>query len=162
MKHLTEEDLVLRYYGEAPRGAGADEHLESCEACRTNLKAMARVLDAMNGLEAPEPLDGLSVRVWQRIAPELAKSSRRRWTEWLAPGRLAAVAAMAALVIAAFLAGRVSQRQTQTAGLSTLAVYGPKIWSQSSRGRSGASATSRQTSRWRFLLAGFPSTSIMW
>ncbi len=78
---------------------------------------MSRVLDAMNGLEVPEPLDGLSERVWQRIAPELA-ASRPRWRDWLAPGRLAAVGAMAALVIAAFLAGRVSQRQTQTAGLS--------------------------------------------
>ncbi len=118
MKHLTEEELVLRYYGEPSSGAGADEHLESCEACRTNLTAMAHVLDAMNSLEVPEPLDGLSERAWRRIAPELAESRRRRWTEWLAPGRLAAVGAMAALVIAAFLAGRVSQRPTQMAGLS--------------------------------------------
>jgi len=117
MKHLTEEDLVLRYYGE-PNGAGAEEHLESCEACRANLVSMSRVLDAMNGLEVPEPLDGLSNRVWQRIAPQLAESPARWWTEWLAPGRLAAVAAMAVLVIAAFLAGRVSQRQAQMAGLS--------------------------------------------
>jgi hypothetical protein len=116
MKHLSEEDLVLRYYGEAS-GAGAEEHLESCEACRANLVSMARVLDAMNGLEVPEPLDGLSERVWQRIAPELG-ASRARWRDWLAPGRLAAVGAMAALVIAAFLAGRVSERQTQMAGLS--------------------------------------------
>jgi hypothetical protein len=116
MKHLSEEDLVLRYYGEAS-GAGAEEHLESCEACRANLVSMARVLDAMDGLEVPEPLDGLSERVWQRIAPEL-RASRARWRDWLAPGRLAAVATMAALVIAAFLAGRVSQRQTQMAGLS--------------------------------------------
>jgi len=118
MKHLSEEDLVLRYYGEPQSGGGVEEHLASCEACRTNLAAMTRVLDVMDGLEVPEPLDGLSGRVWQRIAPELAESSRRRWMEWLAPGRLAAVGAMAVLVIAAFLAGRVSQRQTQMAGLS--------------------------------------------
>jgi hypothetical protein len=114
MKHLSEEDLVLRYYGEPPSGAGADEHLESCEACRASLASMTRVLDAMDGLEVPEPLDGLGSRVWQRIAPQLAES-RTRWTDWFAPRRLAA---MAALVIAAFLAGRVSQRQTQMAGLS--------------------------------------------
>src|SRR5690348_15800591 len=108
MKHLSEVDLVLRYYGEAS-GVGAEEHLAYCEACRTNLAAMTRVLDVVDGLEVPEPLDGLSGRVWQRIAPELAESSRRRWMEWLAPGRLAAVGAMAVLVIAAFLAGRVSQ-----------------------------------------------------
>jgi hypothetical protein len=116
MKHLTEEELVLWYYGEAS-GADGDEHLESCDACRAHLAAGARVLDAMNGLEVPEPLEGLSERVWQRIAPELSES-RSRWRDWLAPGRLAAVGAMAALVIAAFLAGRVSQRQMQMAGLS--------------------------------------------
>jgi hypothetical protein len=118
MKHLTEEDLVLRYYGEPTSGAAADEHLESCEACRANLVSMSRVLDAMDGLEVPEPLDGLSGRVWQRIAPQLAESRTRWWTNWFAPRRLVAVAAMAALVIAAFLAGRVSQRRIQLAGLS--------------------------------------------
>jgi hypothetical protein len=118
MKHLSEEDLILRYYGEPPSGTGVDEHLESCEACRANLVSMARVLDAMDGLEVPEPLDGLSGRVWQRIAPQLAASQAHWWTDWFAPRRLVAVAAMAALVIAAFLAGRVSQRPTQMAGLS--------------------------------------------
>ena len=115
MKHLSEQDLVLRYYGEAPGGAGAEEHLESCAACRANLASMSRVLDAMDGLEVPEPLHGLSGRVWQRIAPQLAESRTRRWKEWFAPRRLAA---MVALVIAAFLAGRVSQRPMQMAELS--------------------------------------------
>jgi len=105
MKHLTEEELVLRYYGEAG-GAGAEEHLDSCDGCRANLVSMARVLDAMDGLEVPEPLDGLSNRVWQRIAPELGGIARAL-EGLVAPGRLAAVGAMAALVIAAFLAGRV-------------------------------------------------------
>ena len=118
MKHLSEEDLVLRYYGEPSGGAAVDEHLQTCEACRANLVSMSRVLDAMDGLEVPEPLDGLSGRVWQRIAPQLAESRTRWWTDWFAPRRLVAVAAMAALVVGAFLAGRVSQRQTQVAGLS--------------------------------------------
>jgi len=118
MRHLTEEDLILRYYSEPPSVVGADEHLESCETCRANLISMSRVLDAMDDLEVPEPLDGLSNRVWQRIAPQLAESHTRWWTDWFAPRRLAVVAAMAVLVIAAFLAGRVSQRRTQMAGLS--------------------------------------------
>ena len=118
MKHLSEEDLILRYYGEPTSGAEADEHLESCEACRASLVSMSRVLDAMDELEVPEPLDGLSNRVWQRIAPQPAESRTRWWTDWFAPRRLAVVAAMAVLVIAAFLAGRVSQRRTQMAGLS--------------------------------------------
>ena len=31
MKHLSEEDLVLRYYGEPSGGAAVDEHLQTCE-----------------------------------------------------------------------------------------------------------------------------------
>jgi hypothetical protein len=117
MKHMTEEDLVLRYYGERSEG-GVDEHLASCEACRASLASITRVLDAMDGLEVPEPLGDLGSRVWQRIEPQLADSGAHWWTTWLAPRRLAAVAAMALLVVAAFLAGRVSQRRLQMAGLS--------------------------------------------
>jgi hypothetical protein len=75
------------------------------------------VLDAMDALEAPEPSEAYGSRVWQRIAPQLAQTPERWWTTWFAPRRLVAVAAMAALLIGAFLAGRVSQRR-QMAGLS--------------------------------------------
>jgi hypothetical protein len=122
MNHFTEEELVLWYYGERSEDA-ADEHLVSCEACRAGLASVTRVLDAMDGLEVPEPLSGLDKRVWQKIEPQLAESggnwrAKHGWTNWFAPRRLAAVAAMAVLVVAAFLAGRVSQRRLQVAGLS--------------------------------------------
>ncbi len=119
MKHLNEEELVLHYYGEGAEGAG--EHLQTCEACRASFGSLARVLRAMDKLEAPEPAAGYEGRVWNRLAPELTKSRARWWSElgaWLTPRRLAAVAAMAALLAAAFLAGRVSQQRQQVAGLS--------------------------------------------
>ncbi len=116
MKHLNEDELVLHYYGEVHDG-GVEQHLQACEACRANLESLARVLDAMDGLKAPEPAAAYGSRVWHRIAPQLAQSAERWWTCWFAPRRLVAAAAMAALLIGAFLAGRVSQRR-QMAGLS--------------------------------------------
>jgi len=116
MKHLNEDELVLHYYGEG-RDAGVEQHLEACAACRANLESLTRVLDAMDALEAPEPSETYGSRVWQRISPQLGQTPERWWTNWFAPRRLVAVAAMAALLIGAFLAGRVSQRR-QMAGLS--------------------------------------------
>jgi len=116
MKHLSEEELVLHYYGEGE--AGASEHLRACEVCRAGLESLARVLHAMDGIEAPERSEAYGSRVWNRIAPQLEKPRARWITLWLEPRRLVAAAAMAALLIAAFLAGRVSQRRHQMAGLS--------------------------------------------
>jgi hypothetical protein len=118
MKHLNEEDLVLHYYGE--RGDGVDGHLENCELCRASFKSLARVLHAMDGLEAPERSEAYGSRVWSQIAPQLEQSRGRWWTglaTWWEPRRLVVVGAMAVLLVVAFLAGRVSQRQ-QMAGLS--------------------------------------------
>ena len=116
MKHLNEDELVLHYYREA-RDAGIEQHLKACDACRTNLESLTRVLDAMDRLETPEPSEAYGRRVWQRIAPQLAQVREGWWAGWFQPSRLVAAAAMAALLIGAFLAGRVSQRR-QMAGLS--------------------------------------------
>jgi len=116
MKHLNEDELVLHYYGEG-HDAAVEQHLQACEACRTNLESLVRVLEAMDRLEVPEPSEAYGSRVWQRVAPRLAQTRERWWAGGLAPRRLVATAAMAALLIGAFLAGRVSQRR-QMAGLS--------------------------------------------
>ncbi len=119
MKHLSEEELVLHYYGERADGAG--EHLQACESCRTAFELLERVLHTMDGLEVPEPAEGYEGRVWRRLAPELDGPRAHWWSGfalWLSPRRLVTAAAMAALVIAAFLAGRVSQQRQQVAGLS--------------------------------------------
>ena len=116
MKHLNEDDLVLHYYGER-QDPEAQRHLEACEECRAHLRSLTRVLDAMNRLEPPAPSEDYGNRVWQRIAPQLEPAPARWWAGWFAPRRLVAAAAMATLLVAAFLAGSVSQRR-QIAGLS--------------------------------------------
>jgi len=119
MKHLNEEDLVLHYYGEDAPGAG--KHIETCDTCRASFESLARVLRAMDTLDVLEPLEGYEGRVWNKLAPELKNPREHWWSHlglWLTPRHLAAAAAMAALLVAAFLAGRVSQQRQQVAGLS--------------------------------------------
>lgn len=115
MKHLSEEELVLHYYGEGH--ARVAEHLQTCGVCRAGLESLARVLHVMDGIEAPERSEAYGSSVWNRIAPQLDKPRARWFAQWIEPRRLVAAAALAALVIAAFLAGRFSPRQ-QAAGLS--------------------------------------------
>ena len=100
--------------------AGAGEHLGTCDACRALFESLALVLRAMDKLETPELLEGYEGRVWNKLEPELKNSREHRWNYlvlWFTPRRLVATAAMALLLVAAFLAGRVSQ-QRQVAGLS--------------------------------------------
>src|SRR5262249_61513522 len=44
--HLTDDDLVLHYYGEMERAdeARAESHLEACHACRGNYGRLQRVM----------------------------------------------------------------------------------------------------------------------
>ncbi|MCU1273387.1 MAG: hypothetical protein JWO48_818 [Bryobacterales bacterium] len=120
MRHLNQEELVLEYYGER-RDEGIREHLEACESCRASFESLARVLNAMNDFEAPERSAVYGSRVWHQIAPQLGQSRESWWSalsRWFAPRRLAAISAMAVLLVVAFIAGRVSQRPHETAGLS--------------------------------------------
>lgn len=120
MRHLNQEELILEYYGEQ-RADGIREHLEACENCRVSFESLARLLNAMNDFEAPERSAVYGSRVWRQIAPRLAESRHPWWSglsHWLAPRTAAAMAAVAALLIVAFLAGRVSQSTREAAGLS--------------------------------------------
>src|SRR5581483_10258557 len=107
MDHLTEEELVLHYYGEAGDSLSAERHLEDCPECREALAALERVLQKLEALPAPEPGPDYGARVWRQIAPAIA--GRRRgiaaWLPRLEWRWAAACAVMASLLVAAFLAG---------------------------------------------------------
>ena len=112
MTHLTEDDLVLHYYGElpAPAETRAVEHLNACETCRRGFTRLRRVLGAVNEPAVTADVqDGFERRVWARLEPNL-RDERRGWRSWLAlaPAPLALAAAVLLLVGAAFFAGRVS------------------------------------------------------
>jgi hypothetical protein len=118
MKHLSEEYLVMLYYDEPAIAEGskaARVHLAECAGCRGAAESLALTLDACNEWSPPEPDAEFGRSVWARLAPQMdrgpAASGRRFWLM---------AAAVAALVIAAFFAGRSSSGPAPaiTAGLS--------------------------------------------
>ncbi len=109
MNHLTEDDLVLHYYGEmdAAAEAAATAHLGTCTACQGTYARLQRVMAAIDSAPAVEPGGGFERVMWARLEPSLP-SRRAGWLSWFvfSPARLAWAAGVAVLVIAAFAAGR--------------------------------------------------------
>jgi len=108
--HLTDDELVLHYYGEMSEAAEAKacEHLDACAACRENLTRLQRVMSAIDATPVPEPDAWFEQRAWARLAPALTADRRRSWQ---LPWRAIAWGAAAALVvIAAFVAGQFTSR----------------------------------------------------
>ncbi len=108
MNHLSEEQLILHYYGEEDDALAAERHLGECEDCRTLYGSLQRTLNVVDSLPVPEPGAEYGEQVWKRIEHRLPARRRARWLWALpAPWRWAAAsAAFAALLVAAFLAGR--------------------------------------------------------
>jgi hypothetical protein len=110
MKHFTEEELIAYREGEVSQRSPIAEHLSGCEECRTELARIEAVLAALDTLEVPEPGEDYGRRVWQQIAPRLPERPGPWWQAWFEPRRLAAIGAVAALILVAFLAGRITKR----------------------------------------------------
>jgi hypothetical protein len=106
MNHLSEEQLVLHYYGE-PLDGPVDDHLQACEACRAEYRGLQRVLNTLDSAPVPERSPEYGAAVWQRIEPRV---HGRRGIAWLSAREWILAGAMAALIVMAFLAGRLSQR----------------------------------------------------
>jgi hypothetical protein len=115
--HLTEDDLVLHYYGEldAATSARVVDHLRECGACHTSFTTLQRVLAAVESTPPVDLGEGFERTVWARLQPEL-EQTRKGWLSWLvlSPGRLAWVAGVAILVGSAFFAGRMSHQPADT------------------------------------------------
>jgi hypothetical protein len=111
MMHVTEEELILHYYRE-DTDDGVERHLASCPRCRDELQRLTQVLTLVDaeGLEPAEaPGPGFERTVWARLAPHLPTrraSLMARLFQGIRPWALAS--GVAALVLAAFLAGRFS------------------------------------------------------
>jgi hypothetical protein len=106
MNHMTEDELIAFREGVADKHAAISDHLAACEQCRAELERIEAVLAALDTLPVPDPGADYGRRVWQQIAPRLPEKRVRWWQAWIEPRRLAALGAVAALIIAAFLAGR--------------------------------------------------------
>jgi hypothetical protein len=114
MTHLTEDDLVLHYYGEldGDTAGHAAAHLHECGTCREAFTKLQRVFAIVDTVPDPALGDGFERIVWARLQPGL-EHARHGWASWfmLSPARLAWLATIVVLVGAAFVAGRFSRPQ---------------------------------------------------
>ena len=109
MKHMTEEELIAYREGLTAERVGIARHLAVCVECRAELERIETVLAALDTLPVPEPGDDYGRRVWQQIAPRLPEKPRQWWQPWFEAKRLGALGAVAAMLVIAFLAGRITK-----------------------------------------------------
>jgi hypothetical protein len=106
MSHLTEEQLVLHYYGEVDESLATERHLDACGECRALYGSLQRSLNLMDSMPAPERGPDYGAEVWRRLSAQLPA---QRWWQvrsfpWLR-GAFAG-ATLAVLLALAFWAGR--------------------------------------------------------
>ena len=104
--HLSEEELILHFYGESAHPAAIHTHLALCSDCRSEYEAIARTLTTVVTPPTPERGDLYGLEVWQRIRPLLPAPNP--WSRFLhfRWSTLTTTAAIAVFAIAAFIAGR--------------------------------------------------------
>jgi len=110
MKHRTEEELIGFRDGEAKEREVITAHLKDCAECREELARIEAVYVALDAMPVPDPGEDYGERVWQRIALRLDQRRARWWESYFAPQRLVAFGGVVALVILAFVAGRITHR----------------------------------------------------
>ncbi|HWN76066.1 MAG TPA: hypothetical protein VNO13_09985 [Candidatus Udaeobacter sp.] len=112
MKHRTEEELIGFRDGEAKEREVIAAHVKDCAECREELARIEAVFVALDAMPIPDPGDNYGERVWQRIAPRLDEQKSRWWEAFFVPQRLVAFGGVVALVVLAFVAGRITRRPT--------------------------------------------------
>jgi hypothetical protein len=109
VKHYSEDELTLYYYGEGRRRANVERHLDECAACAKIYREIAGTLTMIAAPDVPERGDQYGLEVWQRIRHRLPEREGSWLGQWFRWDRLSLAAATAALVLVAFLAGRTSR-----------------------------------------------------
>jgi hypothetical protein len=118
VKHYSEDELTLYYYGEGRRRANVERHLDECAACAKCYREIAGTLAMIAAPDVPERGDQYGLEVWQRIRHRLPEQEtgfgwfgRFAWFDGFTgfSRSLSVAAAAAVLVLAAFIAGRTSR-----------------------------------------------------
>jgi hypothetical protein len=103
MHHYSEDELILYHYGEGRRRDRIEQHLEQCADCAATYRALADTLSSIDDVDVPERDEFYGLEVWQRIRQRLPVQEAP-W--WMVGYRPALAGGVAALVLAAFVAGR--------------------------------------------------------
>ena len=129
MKHLNEEELIAYNEGETVQREAITAHLAECAQCREDMERIQAVLATLDALPVPNPGEDYGQRVWQQIAPRFPEK-RSWWRDfflgggtagWLESRRWVAVGSVGVLVVAAFLAGRLTRRTAPVANVAEAA-----------------------------------------
>lgn len=115
MRHCSEEELVLHHYGESVDREEVERHLAACESCRGEYEILRQVLAAADAVPVPPRPDAYPEQVWRRVEAA-AHRARSGWISWFAGPRLALAGTVAALLVVAFLAGRLTGRREAELG----------------------------------------------
>src|SRR5712671_4834414 len=118
MNHLSEEQIVLHYYGDADEIMEIERHLAACAECRAEFARVQSMLRQIEPLEVPEPEANFEEKTWLNVRDRLpgkggflrklfSPQTRGPQQKWALAG------AMAVLLAAAFLAGRFWPRPMQ-------------------------------------------------
>jgi len=125
MEHIKEEELIAYHDSrerQSPDWHSLSVHLNDCPECRAALEKIEAVFAAMDSLPVPDPGENYGQRVWAAISPRLPERQPHWWESFFAPRRLAAVGAFAAIVLAAYVAGRWSKPQPPVETVDTAKV----------------------------------------
>jgi hypothetical protein len=118
MRHLTEEEQLLSWYGEL---ADPDliAHSRDCAQCREERERLRKFFAAIEDEELPSPADGYENRLWQRLQWQIDAPRERQRSWWKT------AAAAAALLAVGYLAGRVADRPTQSPATAVVSSPAP-------------------------------------
>jgi hypothetical protein len=116
MKHLSEDEFIEQYYGEATSEAVA--HLKACRECAAHYAKFSRSMDAIDPAAVPQRSADYGDRVWEKLSPGLIPYQKKasRWHGW-AGWRAATLLVGCTMVLAiVFLGGRYWERITTKKG----------------------------------------------
>ena len=111
MTHPSEQDLVLYFYGDAPKASALESHLAACKDCAAEFAQLRATLSAID-YPVPERAADYEAQLWSTLRPRLEQSEapkRSAWTALLQPRRWAIAGALAVIIVAAFVAGRITR-----------------------------------------------------
>lgn len=109
-RHPGDEDLLTLHWDGGRRTAA---HVAACAACSARLEELRAALRSAEASPVPERGDSYGRELWARLEPRLpGRPGGLGLAALFAPRALGLAAAFAAVVVAAFLAGRLAGRGT--------------------------------------------------
>jgi hypothetical protein len=113
MNHLSEEQIVLHYYGDAEEASEVERHLAVCPDCRAEFARVQSTLKQIEPLEVPEPAASFEEKTWLNLRDRLPERGGFLQRLFGQQQKWALAGAMVMLLAAAFLAGRFWPRPVQ-------------------------------------------------